>query len=676
MKKSPTFYQTWFLKINLWLLFFLSITTYAQILQVKGNNIVIANNDITPDILDHTDFGSVPVNTVKGTTFFLKNNSGTNLTFTGSTNVTLSGTNANQFSITSRPSNNLTLTGNTYTILEVSFNPTSTGLKSARININLSTGSPNPYRFNIQGTGGAAITPEFTMSQVVPNDTFDYPYELIYAPDNYLWLTERNGKKIKRVDPTTGTIDLLVDMTSLVYQNGGQDGLMGMALHPQFLQGSGNDYLYVAYTYGTSDSNRRTKIVRYTYSITGNDGTLSNPIDLIIGLSGSNDHNSGRMQIGPDYKIYYTIGDQGANQFGNKCKPIKSQLLPTQSEIDSQNYATYEGKILRINLDGTIPLDNPILNGVKSHIYSYGHRNCQGIVFGTNGVLYANEHGAKSDDEINIIHSGDNYGWPHISGYRDDKNYSYCNWSSASNCTSLSFNDYTCGTGITPSTESSWLETHTEPINTLYTIDDGFNFTGGWLTWPTVAPSSIILYEGYSNPISGWENTLISTTLKKGKIYKTPLSTDGLSVIGESEELLYTQNRYRDIAIHPNGKIIYIITDSGGTTSGPSGSSSLTVTHPGTILVFTHDSFLSTTDFNSENIHNVVVFKSQNQININSKNNLESIEIFDLLGREIYSCNNIDKKQHTIDSLQPKNQILIVKIKSNNNQIISKKILF
>lgn len=648
----------------------------AQTLQVKGNNNIILNNDTTPSTTDNTDFNSVPVNNTKSTSFVLKNNSGTNLIFSGSSNVTITGSNANQFSITSRPANNLNLVANTYTQLIISFNPTSTGLKTATITINLSSGTPSPYSFSIQGMGTTAVSPEFTMTQLAANNTFNYPYELIFAPDNYLWLTERVGKKIKRIDPVSGTIDQLIDLSSLIYQNGGQDGLMGMALHPQFLQGLGNDYVYISYTYGSSDSNRKTKIVRYTYSLSGSDGTLSNPVELIIGLSGSNDHNSGRLQIGPDSKIYYTIGDQGANQFGNKCNSIKSQQLPTQSEIDTQNYATYEGKILRLNLDGSIPIDNPVLNGVRSHIYTYGHRNCQGIVFGTNGILYANEHGPKSDDEINIIQSGNNYGWPFISGYRDNKNYEYCDWSSASNCSSISFSDYSCGAGATSYQESNWSGTFNDPITTLYTIDDGYNFTGGWLTWPTIGPSSLLLYEGYSNPIPGWENTLLSTTLKKGKIYKTPLSTDGLTVTGASEELLYTQNRYRDIAIHPNGKILYVITDSGGTTSGPSGSSSLTVTHPGTILVFTHESFLSTADFNPENLEKIVVYNSNNKINIHSTNEMKQIEIYDTLGRKVYKKDNLNTKQLTIDELQSKNQILILKTYSMNNQVTSKKIHF
>ena len=73
-----------------------------------------------------------------------------------------------------------------------------------------------------------------------------------------------------------------------------------------------------------------------------------------------------------------------------------------------------------MNSDGSIPADNPIINGVQSHIFTYGHRNAQGIAVGPNGDLYIAEHGDKSDDELNRLQAGGNYGWPNIAGYQDD----------------------------------------------------------------------------------------------------------------------------------------------------------------------------------------------------------------------------------------------------------------
>lgn len=564
---------------------------FGAALDVFGNSKIITNGDTTPSIEDFTDFGSVPSNSKFSRSFILKNTGTSTLTFPSTaTSVVLSGTNSDQFSITTSVIiNPLSLTANTYLIIEVSFNPTSTGLKTATLTIDPTNGFPNSYSFTIQGMGTTATSSDFVMTKLTPNNTFDYPYVILYGSDNYLWLTERQGKKINRVDPSTGVVDPLIDLSSSVYRTGGQDGLMSMIFDPNFAT---NKYIYVAYTYSidATDTGRRTRIVRYTYSITGSDGSLGSPLTLIEGLAGSNDHNSGKLKIGPDNKLYYTIGDNGANQFGNWCKEIQAQTLPTQADVDAANYVTsYQGKILRMNLDGSIPSDNPVIKGIRSHIYSYGHRNPQGLVFGKNGKLYSSEHGPKSDDEMNIITSGGNYGWPFIAGYKDNKNYAYCNWSTSTltpRCQSNLFSDYTCGTGATSTTEISWTGTSIDPIATFFTIDDGFNFTSGYLSWPTIAPSSTTIYESLNSQIPGWDNSLITTTLKKGELYRQKLSPDGTTVLGVGEPLLYTQNRYRDVAIAPDGKTFYIITDSGGATSGPSGSQNLSVLDPGVILKF------------------------------------------------------------------------------------------
>jgi glucose/arabinose dehydrogenase len=99
------------------------------------------------------------------------------------------------------------------------------------------------------------------------------------------------------------------------------------------------------------------------------------------------------MTFGPDGKTYYTIGDQGKNQLALACLNNMAQRLPTSSQIAAKNYSTYEGKVLRMNLYESIPDDNPELNGVKSHIYTYGHRNVQGIAVGPSGDLYVVEQG-------------------------------------------------------------------------------------------------------------------------------------------------------------------------------------------------------------------------------------------------------------------------------------------
>ena len=267
-----------------------------------------------------------------------------------------------------------------------------------------------------------------------------------------------------------------------------------------------------------------------------------------------------------------------------------AQYIPTQVEVDNRDWSVYKGKILRINTDGSIPDDNPVINGVRSHIFSYGHRNVQGLVFGKNGLLYAAEHGPKSDDEINVIQAGKNYGWPHVVGFQDDMAYEYCNYSSADNCASLNYDDYSCPNGVVSTSESSWTPPDLiAPITTMFTVSNNYDFTDDdcssyYICWPTIAPSSIDIYE--SALLDDWNNSLLVVSLKRSAIFRIKLSEDGLSTIGEPVEVFQTQNRYRDMAISPDGKSFFIVTDNEGRTSGPSGGSTTELQNPGTILKF------------------------------------------------------------------------------------------
>ena len=287
-------------------------------------------------------------------------------------------------------------------------------------------------------------TKQFRQSEVVTG--LAGPYEVTWGPDNMLWVTERTGKRITRVNPATGEKKVAVTIDE-VLAPGGQDGLMGLALDLD------NNFVYTGYTYTdkslpphetrAATSPYRflyTKIVRLTYDRAKE--TLGNPVTLVAGMPAGNDHQAGRMKIGPDRKLYYTIGDQGNDQLGNYCVPIEAQRLPTQAEIQAKNYAAYVGKALRLNLDGSIPNDNPEIAGVRSHVFTYGHRNPQGIDFGPDGTLYESEHGPKTDDEINILKAGANYGWPHVAGLKDNKAYEYARWAeSTTPCAQLKFSD-------------------------------------------------------------------------------------------------------------------------------------------------------------------------------------------------------------------------------------------
>jgi hypothetical protein len=184
-----------------------------------------------------------------------------------------------------------------------------------------------------------------------------------------------------------------------------------------------------------------------------------------------------------------------------------------------------------------------------------------------------------------------------VSGYIDDKAYQYYNWSAAENCKELTFNDVApAPAGVTVKNESEFnAPNFIPPIQTFYTVEKGFNFTEAAKScgkmastcYPTVAPSSLRLYT--SNAIPGWENNLLMTTLKAGKIFKMALDKNGTAVAGKPEELFRSENRYRDIAFSPDGLTLYVITDMKGPVQAMKEGPITPITElwsPGSLLAF------------------------------------------------------------------------------------------
>jgi PQQ-dependent dehydrogenase (s-GDH family) len=425
------------------------------------------------------------------------------------------------------------------------------------------------------------------------------PFQVTWGPDDYLWITERTAGRVTRVRPSDGSTMAAIAMSDVLAD--GPGGLLGMALDPGLLKRTGNDYVYVAYTYDADENpatvNRRTKIVRLTYD--SRTHALGGAKDILVGLPAGTDHQGGRLIIGPDRKLYFTIGDLGANQLANFCKPDRAQSVPTLAQVQARDWSLYEGKVLRLNPDGSIPSDNPMIAGVRSHIYSYGHRNPQGLVFAPDGKLYESEHGPNTDDEINLIRPGGNYGWPHVAGYRDDQSYAYANWSASRGipCASLTFTPYP---EIPPSVpvqkESEWNHPDfTPPIQTFHTVPTGYNFKNPkcaerelyYQCWPTVAPSSLAVYTA-KNGIPGWRHSLLMPSLKHGTVYRIQLNAAGTAVVGDPDEHEYlkTVNRYRDVTIGPDGLTLFIATDVEGNTQDRSGKPATGVENPGAILEF------------------------------------------------------------------------------------------
>lgn len=416
------------------------------------------------------------------------------------------------------------------------------------------------------------------------------PWAIRWGPDSMIWVTERSSGEVTRVDPVTGAQQVLLALED-VYTGPQHEGLLGLALHPELMQGTGNDYVYISYTYneGTAEEPEPyTRIVRYTYN-----EQLQQLVErtvLLDGLTAWNDHNAGRVVFGPDDKLYYSIGDQGANFGRNQRRPNLALTLPTQEEIDNRNWRTYSGKILRLNPDGSIPDDNPVIEGVRSHIYSYGHRNPQGLGFGRDGTLYEAEHGPATDDELNIIQPGGNYGWPWVAGYIDDKAYLYVNWSEAPDDANV--NADPVPDTVPQSPESEFDGNMIPPIATYWTVEDDYPIGEicGYICDPTIAPSSVLYYEAGEDGIAEWDNSALIPTLKHGTLYVQHLSEDGMEAEGLPVAWLSTQNRYRDVIVGPDKRTVFIATDAFGSAAQKFGEGlNTSVLHnPGAILMFTY----------------------------------------------------------------------------------------
>ncbi len=405
-------------------------------------------------------------------------------------------------------------------------------------------------------------TETFTMRTILTNQRM--PHDLVYGPDNNIWFIERFAGTVNFVNPVTRVETTVLTLGAAMARTGGQDGLFGLAVHPQLL--TGKPFLYIAYTYeSTSLTLRKTRIVRYTYN--SSTQQLETPVTILENIPGSNDHNSGRLAIGPDLKLYYTVGDMGAGQFDNISRIN-----------NAQNLNIFEGKILRLNTESEvgswIPIDNPFTNlGLPTPVYTFGHRNPQGLVWGNvNGVniLFSTEHGPFSDDEVNIIENGRNYGWPNVIGFCDNN-----------------YNGRTTGgfTIINEQTNCTNLNAK-EPIRSLFPVAtppaEGTNNS----TWPSTAPSGTEFYG--SSAIPGWQNSLLIAQLKRGAVTRFKLSNDGQNIISDTIHYFQGMGRFRDVMVSPDGLKIYVACDSSGSTSGPTGGVTSTPANPGSILEFTY----------------------------------------------------------------------------------------
>lgn len=413
------------------------------------------------------------------------------------------------------------------------------------------------------------------------------PWEVTWGPDGMLWITERTAFRVTRIDPVDGRRQVALTLDD-VYQSVVQDGLLGLALHPDLLKGRGRDYVYLAYVYDAApgaDVTRRLRVRRYTYD--ARTQTLGAPRDLLDDLPAHDDHGGGRLAIGPDGMLYVTRGDQGANFLANYCNTIRAQDLPTAAAVAARDWSSYQGKILRMTLDGGIPVDNPAIAGVRSHVFSYGLRNPQGLSFGPTGLLYASEHGPSTDDEIDLVRAGGNYGWPHVAGFNDDRAYEYAQWarSSPEPCASLKFSALTVPPSVPRASERSWQHPDfVPPLATLFTAPAGYDLAANGST--TIGPGGLEVYS--SDGIPGWKTSLLVTGMRTGALYRVQLSDDGRAMVGAPLQYVRQADRYRDLAIAPDGRRIFLVADTLGVTAAPGGVRVDRLAHPGALLEYTY----------------------------------------------------------------------------------------
>ncbi|WP_328710489.1 PQQ-dependent sugar dehydrogenase [Microbispora hainanensis] len=224
---------------------------------------------------------------------------------------------------------------------------------------------------------------DFTRAQVATTG-LQVPWGIAFLPDGSALVSERDTATIAQVRP--GSAPTRVATVPNVAPQG-EGGLLGIAVSPTYAQ----DQWVYAYFSSASDN----RVVRFRLNAPQTQQVI------LSGIPRAQFHNGGRIAFGPDGMLYVTTGDAGTS-------------------ANAQNLNSPGGKILRMRPDGTVPADNPISG---SRVYSYGHRNVQGIAWDENGRLYATEFGQNTWDEINYIQPGRNYGWPTCEGVCSDSRF-------------------------------------------------------------------------------------------------------------------------------------------------------------------------------------------------------------------------------------------------------------
>ena len=341
-------------------------------------------------------------------------------------------------------------------------------------------GTSTPQTLGVERTitvgGGVQLQVETVLGDL------DTVWDMVWAPDGSMWFSERAGR-ISRFDLAEQTRTVVGEVPNVL--ESGEPGLMGLALHPDFPD---TPMVYAAHSYDTG-SGIANRLVRMRFE----NGSLSTPEVLLDGLAGRRNHDGSRIVFGPDRFLYMTMGDAGNRPF-------------------SQDLGSLNGKILRLTADGDPAPGNPF----GDHMWSLGHRNPQGLTFHPNGMLYSTEHGARDEDELNLIERGRNYGWPTLEGF----------------CNTREEEAYCAANDVV------------EPLH----------------TWsPTVGIAGAEVYIG--DAIGGWDGDVLAVSLRGESLYHVGLSEDGRRAISFETIVEGDYGRLRDVLVGPNGEV-YIATSN------------------------------------------------------------------------------------------------------------------
>jgi glucose/arabinose dehydrogenase len=319
--------------------------------------------------------------------------------------------------------------------------------------------------------------------QSVANN-LNVPWQIAWGADQQIWYTEQSGS-ISKVNPETGKTKRLLVLNDVFRDR--TSGLLGMTLHPDM---KAHPYVFINYSGYSKDKSKVSKVVRYTYN--AEKDTLLSPV-VFLEYPAWTSHFGARIVIAPDGKVMISTGDGAQHD-------------------NAQNVQSPNGKVLRYNLDGSIPTDNPFK---VNPVWAWGLRNPQGLVYG-NGKLYCSDHGDATDDEVNLIHKGANYGWPFVEGFVDtDKEKLFAKDS------------------IVTAPLKSWT--------------------------PTIAPAGMAYYS--SDKIPELKGNLLLTTLKGNSLRALALDANGEQLVEDVNYFEKVFGRVRSVCVSPAGDV-YIATSN------------------------------------------------------------------------------------------------------------------